>query len=94
MLGKSRHVRGKRSFQSKKRRSRRSHQATVSQQKTVAQSDKPATVPPEVITPSLSASAITPATLKHPNLPYELRRIGILAVIMLAALIMLALVLD
>ena len=93
MPGKSRQVRGKRSFQSKKRRSsRRSHQATVSQQKTVAQSDKP--VPPEVIAPSLSASAITPVTLKYPNLPYELRRIGILTGIMLATLIMLALVLD
>jgi hypothetical protein len=94
MPGKSRHRKGKHIVQTKKRKGRRSPQAIVSQQKTVAQSDKPDVIPPEVTTPSPGAVAAAPAAVGHRELFIELRRIGILAGIMLATLIILVLVLD
>ena len=94
MPGKSRHRRGKHIVQTKKKKGRRSPPAIVSQQKTVTQSDKPDVIPPKVPAPSPGAVAAAPATVGHSELIIELRRIGILAGIMLATLIILVLVLD
>jgi len=94
MAGKSRHRRGKHTAQTKKRKGRQSPPVIVSQQKTVAQSDKPDVIPAGVTTPSPGAVTVVPAAIGHYELIIELRRIGILAGIMLAALILLALVLG
>ena len=95
MSGKSRHGRGKGSLQSKKKRDiRRSRQVAVVQPQTVARSDKPTVVAPKVTAPPSSTAAAVPAELSYPNLPYELRRIGILAGVILTTLIVLALLLS
>jgi len=95
MSGKSRRGRGKGSSQSKKKRSgRRSQQFAVARPQAVAQSDIPTIVSPEVTAPSSSIAATVPAGLDYPNLPYELRRIGILAGAILVTLIILALLLS
>jgi hypothetical protein len=94
MPGKSRHQRGKHIVQTKKKKGKRSPPAVVFQQKTVTQSDKADVIPPEVITPSPGAVTAAPAAIGHHELIIELRRIGILAGIMLTTLILLALVLD
>jgi hypothetical protein len=94
MPGKLRHRRGKHIVQTKKRKGRRSPPAVVSQQKTVTQNDKPDAIPPEVTTPSPVAVKAATAAVGYHELIVELRRIGILAGIMLATLILLVLVLD
>ena len=94
MPGKSRHGRGKHSFQGKKRKGRRSHPIIVSQQQVVTQTTEPVAVPPRVATATIKVSPPTPTAVKYANIPIELRRVGILAGIMLAALLVLALVLD
>ena len=94
MHGKSRHGRGKRLPQSKKRKSKRHFLATVAQQ-AVAQTQVPVSRP-KVSAPS--ASVPTPmaklAAVRYPHVATELRTIGILAGIMLIILIILALVLS
>ena len=88
MSGKSRHSRGKHSFQSKKKRGRLSPPTIVTQQQAVTPTDE--SVPP----PKVSRRSV-PATITAVRYPYiltELRRVGILAGIMLAILIVLALV--
>jgi len=89
MPGKSRHGKRKRSFQSKKGKSRRSSPSIVTQQQPVSQTYKP-------VAPSVSAAALMPAqtAAQYPHALTELRRIGILAGIMLAILVVLALVLS
>ncbi len=89
MPGKSRHGRGKRSFHGKKGKSRRSSPPIVTQQQLVSQTYKP-------VAPSVSAAAPMPAqtAAQYPHALTELRRIGILAGIMLAILVVLALVLS
>ena len=88
MPGKSRHGRGKRSFHGKKGRSGRSSPHIVTQQP-VSQTYKP-------VAPSVSAAAPMPAqtAAQYPHALTELRKIGILAGIMLAILVVLALVLS
>ena len=93
MLGKAKHHRGKQQLPSKKKKSRRSRQV-VTAQPVVASVDKPAAAPPEVTTPSAAAPGPAPAVVKNPGLLVELRRVGILAGIMLAVLILLALLLG
>jgi hypothetical protein len=101
MSGKSRHGRGKGSLQSKKKRNiRRSNQVVVARPQTVAnpqtvtRSDEKTAVFPEVMA-SPSGMAITAQDVySYPNLPYELRRVGILAGIILAVLILLVLLLG
>ncbi len=89
MPGKSRHGKRKRSFQSKKGKGRRSSPSIVTQQQPVPQTYKP-------VAPSVSAPAPMPAqtATQYPHTLTELRRIGILAGIMLAILVVLALVLS
>ncbi|MDI6814914.1 MAG: hypothetical protein QMC90_02370 [Dehalococcoidales bacterium] len=85
MLGKSRRGRRRHPSRSKKGKARRSHSPLV------AQGYKP--VPhPEVPTPSVSVPTLT--TVRYPYIITELQRIGILAGIMLAILVVLALVLS
>ncbi len=93
MAGKKRRSRGKHVPHSKKGKSRQSHLSTVSQRQPVSLADK-VTASPEVVTPLANAQALLPASVKYPNLPSELRKVGILAGLMLAILILLALVLG
>jgi len=95
MLGKSRHGRRKRSFQGKKKKGRRSPPGVVVQRQADIQIDKPV-APPRVVTPSASAPTPMPVltTVRYPYILTELRRIGILAGMMLAILVVLALVLS
>ncbi len=95
MSGKSQHGKGKSSSQSKKKRNiRRSNQVEVVRPQMVVRSDEPTVVPPEVTASPSGIAATVPAGLNYPNLPYELRRIGILAGIILATLVLLALLLS
>ena len=89
MSGKSRHKKGKRSFQSKKGKISGSSSAIVTPQQPVSQIRKP-------VAPSVSAPASMPAqtTVQYPYILTELRRIGILAGIMLVILSVLAVVLS
>lgn len=91
MPGKSRRDRGISSARSKKRRGTL---ARVAQQQTVDETHKP-TVP---AMPAPSPSAPTPKAMatgaRYPYVAAELRRIGILAGIMLVILVVLALVLS
>ena len=91
MAGKSRRTRGKHSLPSKKRKKKRIATFTASQQPAVAQTYKPAT-PSEVAAPR--AKEPTPTVARFPHITTELRRIGIIAGIMLATLVVLARVLS
>lgn len=95
MTGKRRRSRGKHLSHSKKGKSRQSHLSAVSQRQSVSLADK-VTAPPEVVTPLANTQALIPTSVKYkyPNLPYELRKVGILAGLILAILILLALVLG
>ncbi len=95
MPGKSRHGGRKHSFQDKKKKGRRSPAGVVAQRQADIQIDKPV-APPRVATPSTSAPAPTPrlTAVRHPYILTELRRIGILAGIMLVILVVLVLVLS
>ncbi len=90
MPSKSRHSRGKQSFQGKKKKGKRIPSVTVAQEQASSSTEPPATPmrraahPPSAPTPPPSPAA------SHPHVAAELRRIGILAGIMLAALVVLA----
>ena len=89
MPGKSQRSRRKHSFQGKKKKGRRSPPGVVAQQPAGIQIDKPVALP-RVAVPAVS----TPTPLRYPYILTELRRIGILAGIILAILVVLALVLP
>ncbi len=93
MPGKSRHGKGKRSTQGKRRKSQQQFSATVAQQTAGAQTHEPPR--PTVSAPSASMPTPTakPAAIKHPYIATELRTIGIMAGIMLIILAVLAIVL-
>jgi len=95
MPGKSWQSRRKHSTRSKRKKGRRSPAATVAQQKAIAPAHE-AVAPPRVAAPSASVhtSKVTPTTVRYPYIVSELRRIGILAGIMLVILVVLALVLP
>ena len=88
MSGKSQHSKGKRSSQKKK--GGQGSLAAAAQRQAVAQAYKPVSQP-EVSASSanVSASRVTPAVARHPYIASELRRIGVLAGIMLAILVVL-----
>ena len=90
MASKSRRGRGKHSLQSKKRK-RKQISAVMATQQPVSQTYKPA-APSKVAVPSVKEP--TPTVARHPHIITELRRIGILAGIMLTILVVLALVLS
>ena len=94
MPGKSQHSKGKHPSRRKKGKGRPGL-AIAAQQPAVAQTYKP--VPqPKAPPPSVSAPAprAAPTAARHPYIISELRRIGILAGIMLAILVVLVLVLS
>ncbi len=95
MPGKSRHDRRKHSSQGKKRKGRRNPPGVVAQRQAAIQIDKPV-VPPRVAAPSAGAPTPMPVltAIQHPYILTELRRIGILAGVILAILVVLALVLS
>ena len=88
MRGKSRR-KGRRSFQGKKRKGRR-FPPTI-----VTHTEKPVT-PSRVAVPTASVPTLTPTptAVQYPHIVSELRRVGILAGIMLAILVVLTLVLT
>ncbi len=94
MPGKSRHARRRLSRKEKEKKSLVSL-ARASQQPAAAQAYKPV-APAKADAPSVSAPASVPSpvAVKHSYIASELRRIGILAGIMLAILITLSLVLP
>ena len=90
MPSKSRHNRGKQSFQGKKRKGKRIPAVTVTQEQAASPTEPPVT-PARRVAPPLSAPTPTPPpAASHPHVAAELRRIGILAGIMLAVLVVLA----
>ncbi len=93
MPGKSRHGKGKHPVRSKRRRSGPS--AVAAQQPPVSQTYE-AVPKPEVSAPSPTTPtpSVAVSTVRHPYITTELRRIGILAGIMLVILVVLALVLS
>ncbi len=95
MPGKSRHGRRKHSFQGKKKKGRRGPPGVVTQRQADIQIDKPV-APPRVVAPSARAPTPMPVltAIRYPYILTELRRIGILAGIMLAILVVLVLVLS
>ncbi len=95
MPSKSQHGRRKRFLQGKKKKGRRSPPGVVAQRQADIQIDK-LVAPPKVAAPSAGAPTPTPVltTVGYPYILTELRRIGILAGIMLVILVVLALVLS
>jgi len=94
MPGKSRHDKRKHPHHSKKSRAMQRHGTMPLQQQAVAETPQPATT---ISMPPLSRAATSPTASRvaqHPYITTELRRIGILAGIILAILIVLALVLS
>ena len=89
MSGKSRRGRGRQSAQHKKKRGTL---ARAAQQRVVT--DKPAAPVVPAPSPSVPTTIATPTGARYPYIVAELRRIGILAGVMLAILIVLALVLP
>lgn len=92
MPGKSQKRKGKYHQQRKKKKGRQNTPAVISRQETVIRDEEPVATMPEVTVASPAIQA--PTMVKNPELIAELRRIGILAGIILAALILLALVLG
>ena len=95
MPGKSRHDRKKHSFQGKKKKGRRSPPGVAAQRQADTQIDKPV-ASPRVVAPSASAPTPMPVltAVRHPYILAELRRISILAGVILAILVVLVLVLS
>ena len=95
MPSKSRHGRRKHSFQGKKKKGRRSPPGVVAQRQADIQIDKPV-APPRVVAPTASVPTPIPVltAVRYPYILTELRRIGILAGVMLAILVVLVLVLS
>jgi len=91
MPGKSRHGRGKHPVRGKRRRSGRSSLAVAPQQPPPSQT-YPTVPQPEVADVLTSVAPVT--TARYPYIVTELRRIGILAGIILVILVVLALVLS
>ena len=90
MSGKSRHGKGKHSFQGKKRKDRLIPRVAAAQSPAAAPAGEPV---PEVKVPEKPVPA-TATVAQYPDIFTELRRIGILAGIILAILIVLAVVLS
>ncbi|MFC1981048.1 hypothetical protein ACFLVN_02240 [Chloroflexota bacterium] len=95
MPGKSRHSRGKSHPQSKKGKAKQRSAGGVIPQQAAAQVSKPAA---SLSVSATSVSAPTPTAIpgaaRYPYITAELRRIGILAGIVLIILIVLALILS
>ena len=94
MSGKSQHGKGKHPPQSKKGKAKQRAAAMASQQRVVSQIPEPA-APTTVTTPSIKVpAAVSRSAQRYSYVTVELRRIGILAGIIIVILIVLALVLS
>jgi len=94
MSGKSRRSRGKHSIHGKRKKGKLRHHVIVAQPQVVTPADE-SVAPPEVsVPPTKAATPAAPIAVRYPYIITELRRIGILAGIMLVILIVLALVLS
>ena len=94
MPGKSKHDKGKHHHRSKKSRAKQRYVATALQQPAITDAPTPVAA---VSTPPPAEAPASPKALRVPQYPYiaaELRRISILAGIILVVLIVLALVLS
>lgn len=91
MPGKSRHGKGKYSFQGKKKKGRPGHFPVSAQRPVVAQVHEPVSTPQESIPAAVSvpAAEAKQAKLRYPQMASELRMIGILAVVMVVILVVL-----
>jgi hypothetical protein len=99
MSSKSRRKRGKRSFHGKKRRDKLTPVLQTAEQVTASQTGTPTASPapsPTVTAPPAGkpAPAATPAVARYPYVTSELKRIGIIAAIMIAVLAILSRVLS
>ena len=93
MPGKSRHGKRKHFPQGKKRKGRPSSPGVVAPQQAEIQVDKPA-APAQVVAPSASTPMPVLTAVRHPYVLAELRRISILAGVILTILVVLVLVLS
>jgi len=91
MPGKSRHTRRK---LSQKKKKSRHVQPVVAVQQAVTPAPKPQTPKPAAPSAVISTPLATQAEVRYPYILTELRRIGILAGIVVAILIVLALILS
>ncbi len=94
MPGRAQHSKGKHTPHSKKRRGRQSHLSKVPQQQSVSLTSEVSALTKKIVTPLTDVATPLPTTVKNPNLLLEMRRVGILAGVMLAILLTLVLVLD
>jgi len=94
MPGKSRHDKRKHPHHSKKSKARQRHGAMPLQQQAVAETPQPAATISRLPSSKAPASPAASRVAQHPYITTELRRIGILAGIILVILIVLALVLS
>ena len=94
MPSKSRRKRGKQSFHGKKRKGKLTPVLKTAEPATVSQTGAPA-APPAVTAPPASkpVPAPTPTAARYPYVSSELKRIGIIAAIMIAVLVILSRVL-
>ena len=97
MSSKSRRKLGKQSFHGKKRKGKLTPALKTAEEATTSLSATPAS-PQTVTTPPVSKPApppaTTPAVASHPYVSSELKRIGIIAAIMIAVLVILSRVLP
>ena len=93
MSGKSRRSRGKHSFQSRKKKGRLASSTITAQQPAITKAHEPV-APSKVAAPaaSMPTSKPAPTVVRYPFIATELRRIGILAGIVLVILVVIALV--
>ncbi len=94
MSGKSRRSRGKHAIHGKRKKGKLRHQVIVAQPQAVTQAEESVSPPQAPVPSTKTATPATHVVVKYPYILTELRRIGILAGIMLAVLIVLARVLS
>ncbi len=94
MHGRAQHSKGEHAPQSEKMRGRRNHLSLAFQQQSPRSIDKAAALSKNIIVPSTDMMTLPSTAVKCLNLLIELRRISILAGIILAILSALVLVID
>ena len=94
MPSRAQHSKDKHTPHSKKRKGGRSHPSKVSQPQSVSLTNEDAAPLEKVATPLTDIVTTPPTAVKCPNILIELRRVIILAGVMLAILLALVLVLD
>jgi len=95
MTGKSQHHKGKHSVHSKKSRAIERSGAPAPQQPIVTQISRPVVIPDVSSRQAAATASLTASkTVRYPFITAELKRIGIMAGIILVILVVLALVLS